>query len=153
MIERDDEKEGSTKMSSKCNERIYQHGSTYGIYDMPTEEAEELCKNLTAQNKNQTYDWFYAAGRVVVKYIDNDFKTREDLEQELQALKDKYRWRDVKEELPEDGVEVLACYQTVDEYLNDVGYSYGIDFYDYELESWGDCWAPIKWMLLPEKEV
>lgn len=63
--------------TEKCNELVYKYGTTYGIYDMPKCEAEEMCKKLTEQYKNQIYDWHYVGGRVVVKVLDKNYKTPE----------------------------------------------------------------------------
>lgn len=78
------------------------------------------------------------------------WQIKEKLEQENQELKDRYRWRKVEDELPEDGKSVLATYDEVDLNFNDIGKSFGIDYYDHELNSWGDCWTPTHWMPLPE---
>lgn len=56
----------STTMS--CDTEVYEKGVSVGLYDMPKEEAEAMCKQLTRQT-GYLHDWHYFGGRVHVKAL------------------------------------------------------------------------------------
>ena len=110
-------------MIRKCNEKVYRYGEQLGMYDMTFDEAEEMCKRLTESNEKQTYDWFSAGGRVIVKYIDNDFKTHEELQEMNKKLLRMIKMcitypNHIRVDL-NDGHQVLAAVMTFMDRIND----------------------------------
>ena len=55
-------------MSEKCNEQVYREGGIVAVMDIPPEKAEDLCKQLSVTTE-YLHDWYYSAGRVIVKAI------------------------------------------------------------------------------------
>ena len=51
-----------------CNRKVYEEGISIGMFDMPKEEAEALCKRLTEET-GLLHDWHYFGGRVVIKRL------------------------------------------------------------------------------------
>ena len=52
----------------ECDPDVFRFGEVVGIFDMPKEDAEAMCKGLT-QSTGRKHDWHFSAGRVVVKAI------------------------------------------------------------------------------------
>lgn len=50
----------------KCDDDVYKHGVSLGFFDMTKQEAEDYCKEQTAQT-GRKHDWHYIAGRVHIK--------------------------------------------------------------------------------------
>lgn len=53
--------------ADNCNRAVYKHGETVGIFAWSKDEAESYRKR--ASNHEWLYDWYFAAGRVVMKRI------------------------------------------------------------------------------------
>jgi len=54
--------------TNKCDEEVFAKGSLIGIFDMPRDEAETYCTQATKRT-GRKHDWYYAAGRVVIKAL------------------------------------------------------------------------------------
>lgn len=52
--------------AEKCNEDVYKHGVSVGLFDMPKKEAEAYCEQETLRT-GRLHDWHYIGGRVHVK--------------------------------------------------------------------------------------
>lgn len=63
--------------SGECNMEVYKHGELVGVYDMPKEEAEELCEKLTKET-GCLHDWHYVGGRVVMKALPKGYVMEAD---------------------------------------------------------------------------
>ena len=55
-------------MTDKCNQAVYDKGYLVGIFDATKEQAELMCIKLSEETEYK-HDWFYSAGRVVVKAL------------------------------------------------------------------------------------
>jgi hypothetical protein len=54
-----------------CNTRIFEEGIVVGIFDIPKELANTLCRELTSSGYAEV-DWHYVGGRVVMKALISD---------------------------------------------------------------------------------
>lgn len=60
----------------ECNMDVYKYGNIVGVYDMPKDEAEALCVQMT-KDTGRPHDWHYFAGRVVIKDLPEGFVSPE----------------------------------------------------------------------------
>lgn len=59
-------------MTNEMDSEVFAHGESVGLFDMPKEEAEAKCKDMTAKS-DYTYDWHYTMGRVHIKRLRKGF--------------------------------------------------------------------------------
>ena len=52
--------------TEQCNKDVFEHGESMGLYDIPKEQANQICEKLSEAGEYQ-YDWHYIAGRVHLK--------------------------------------------------------------------------------------
>ncbi len=63
--------------SSNCNRNVFKHGESMGFFDMPKEEAEIFCADLTKET-GRLHDWHYIGGRVHVKALPDNWVEPEE---------------------------------------------------------------------------
>jgi len=51
-----------------CDDQVYKHGTSMGLFSMSKTEAEEYCKKET-ERTGFKHDWHFVAGRVHVKAL------------------------------------------------------------------------------------
>lgn len=68
----------------ECDERVFKYGDVVAITDMPKEQADQHCKDMTA-NSDRQYDWHYSGGRVVIKALKKGYITDKDRIAQLEA--------------------------------------------------------------------
>jgi hypothetical protein len=61
---------------NKCNQEVFDKGTSLGLFDLTKEEANEYCASMNASGDGNVYDWHYVGGRVHVKffYLNNRIK-------------------------------------------------------------------------------
>lgn len=52
----------------RCDEEVYEHGESVGLFDMPKEDAERFCQEKSKETGDR-YDWHYVSGRVHIKVL------------------------------------------------------------------------------------
>lgn len=55
-------------MSGKCDDDVFKSGRSVCLVDIPKEEAETICQNLSAAT-GWRIDWHYIGGRVHIKAL------------------------------------------------------------------------------------
>lgn len=65
--------------TAECNEDVYKHGVSLGMFNFLKEEAEEYCR-LQTQKTGCLHDWHYIGGRVHVKMLPADFHQKKSEE-------------------------------------------------------------------------
>lgn len=80
----------------KCDKDVYKYGVVFSTEEH-LNDPEKTCKNLSKKDNVYRYDWYYSAGRIVIKRLKRDFvpkekqienlkKENEDLEAKVKAL-------------------------------------------------------------------
>ena len=55
--------------SNRCEKNVYQHGEAIGIFSrLPKDTIEKICIEATKRH-GSPIDWYYGAGRCVVKAL------------------------------------------------------------------------------------
>lgn len=58
--------------TDECDDDVYRHGESMGLYAVSKGEAEALCIRLTKETGRQ-HDWHYIGGRVHIKALPANF--------------------------------------------------------------------------------
>jgi hypothetical protein len=70
--------------NTECDLEVYKNGISVGLFDMPKEEAEAMCEQLT-KDTGRKHDWHYIGGRVHVKALPEPIEQKKDRPEALWA--------------------------------------------------------------------
>jgi len=76
--------------ATRCNSDVYNNGRTIAVINSIGNERTELIVRLAARESNQKIDWFYMAGRAIVRVIGDPYKALDALQKHLHSLKPSY---------------------------------------------------------------
>jgi len=76
--------------ATRCNSDVYNNGQTIAVINSIGKERTELIVRLAARKSGQKIDWFYMAGRAVVRCIGDPYKALDALQKQLHSLKPVY---------------------------------------------------------------
>ena len=82
----------------KCQDDIFIHGESLGLYNMSKEDANRFCSEIRAKVTGYKYDWHYIAGRVHMLVMKESIVTPCD-----------HEWVDARNQVVKSGEFCLKC--------------------------------------------